>query len=140
MTEKRYYLTSVQFDGEIELGYCGEGYLVRFENRGNLDSVQRAWLLTHLPIHLHALEELKKKSKTLTITQVRQAICFDDFWNRYDHKAVSSKKKALAAWQRMPEAERIKAYNHIQRYLQSLPGGISKKYAETYLNSQLWNN
>lgn len=140
MIDKRYYLTSVQFEGEIELGYCAEGYLVRFENRGNLDRIQRAWLLNHIPIHLNDLEELKTKSKTVVITLVKQAISFDDFWNRYDHKAVSSKKKTLAAWQRMPEAERIKAYNYIYRYLQNLPNGVAKKYAETYLNSQVWNN
>lgn len=140
MIQKRYFLTSVHFEGEIEFGYCAEGYLVYYENRGALDPTQRAWLLTNMPMHLNALEQLKKKSKTITLTQVKQQISFDDFWNRYDHKAVSSKKKALTAWNRMPKAEQIKAYNYIGRYLQSLPGGVAKKYAETYLNQELWNN
>ena len=140
MIFNRYYLTSIQFEGEIEFGYCSEGYLVRYENHAALDNLQRAWLLRNIPIHINDLEQLGKKSKTITLTQVKQNVSFDDFWRRYDHKTVSSKKKALTAWQRMSEAEQIKAYNYIPRYLQNLPTGISKKYAETYLNSQLWNN
>jgi hypothetical protein len=133
-------LTSTEFTGEVEFRYCPEGYLLYFENRAELDPHQRAWLLANLPGHVNALHKIKDKSKTLTLTQVKKEITFDDFWHRYDHKAVSSKKKALAAWNRLSKANQLKAHWYIGRYFNSIPQGVAKKYAETYLNSEMWNN
>ena len=67
-------------------------------------------------------------------------IDFDMFWNKYDDKISSSKRRAKAKWDKMSEAERAKAYHYIGKYFCSIPGGTRKKYAETYLNAELWNN
>lgn len=67
-------------------------------------------------------------------------IDFDMFWNKYDDKISSSKRRAKAKWDKMSEAERAKAYHYISKYFASIPGGTRKKYAETYLNAELWNN
>lgn len=40
----------------------------------------------------------------------------------------------------MTSAEQGKAYRFIGRYIASLGQGIRQKYAETYLNAELWNN
>lgn len=137
---RTFLLTSPEFEGELEFRYCPEGHLQHFDHRAEMDPVQRAWLLANLPCHINALMQLKQKTRTAKITEKKAEVTFDDFWNKYDHKATSSKKKALARWQRMPLAERLKAYYHINRYFASIPGGVSKKNAETYLNSELWNN
>lgn len=137
---KTFLWTSTSFEGELEFVFNERGLLVKYADRGTLSNEQRAWILANLPRTQAELRELAAKSKTIRLVEVKQEVTFDMFWDKYDHKAVSNKKKATATWKRMPEAEQIKAYNYINRYLQSLPGGVSKKYAETYLNSQLWNN
>ena len=137
---KTFFLTSSQFSGEIEFVYCPEGYLVFFEYRAQMTEDQRAWLLGNLPRHRNALLQLKAKSKTIILTEVKREVTFDAFWDKYDHKATSSKKKALAKWDRMPASEKVKAFNYISRYFAGIPAGVHKKNAETYLNSELWNN
>lgn len=137
---KTFLWTSTTFEGDLEFVFNERGLLVKYADSGTLSNEQRAWILANLPRTSTELLELAAKSKTIRLVEVKQEITFDMFWDKYDHKAVSSKKKALAAWQRLPKAEQIKAYNYIARYFQSLPAGVAKKYAETYLNSQLWNN
>ena len=70
----------------------------------------------------------------------KMIIDFEQFWDRYDDKINSSKKKAKAKWEKMPVDERTKAFYFIGKYFASIPAGTRKKYAETYLNAELWNN
>lgn len=79
-------------------------------------------------------------SKTGKLTEVTLNITFEMFWNRYDDKVLSSRRKTEARWNRMTKADQIKAFNFINRYEQNIPTGTRKKYAETYLNSEIWNN
>lgn len=65
---------------------------------------------------------------------------FEMFWNRYDDKLNSSRKKTQAKWDKMPVEERTKAFYFVGKYFASIPAGTRKKYAETYLNAELWNN
>jgi len=74
------------------------------------------------------------------VTEIDQNITFDKFWNRYDDKLNSSKKKTQVKWNKMPAAEQAKAFRYIGKYFASIPSGTRKKYAETYLNAELWNN
>jgi hypothetical protein len=67
-------------------------------------------------------------------------IDFDRFWKRYDDRVNSSRKRTLIKWNKMPKSEQIKAFYFVGKYFASLPPGIRKKYAETYLNDELWNN
>jgi hypothetical protein len=62
------------------------------------------------------------------------------FWKKYNDKERSSKKRTLAKWNKMSQVEQTKAYNYIQKYFNSIPNGVETKYAETYLNAELWNN
>ncbi|HSW62368.1 MAG TPA: hypothetical protein VLH56_03480 [Dissulfurispiraceae bacterium] len=132
--------TSARFDGELEFRFNEDGLLVGYDDRGELAPDQRAWILAGLPRNEKDLRELAARSKSIKLVEVKKDVVFDDFWQRYDHKVVSSKKKARAAWDRLPRAEQLKAYNYIARYFQSLAAGVAKKYAETYLNSSIWNN
>ena len=68
---------------------------------------------------------------------------FADFWARYFKdrlKDNSSKRRTEIKWNRMSKSEQLAAYNHIGKYFANIPAGIQPKYAETYLNSELWNN
>ncbi len=135
-----YLLTSKMIEGEIEFRFGADGFLVYFQSRAQLTEEQSRWILANMPVKETHIEQIRNMSKTMHLTRVTQHVSFDDFWNRYDHKAVSSKKKTQAAWERLSKAEQIKAYNYIPRYFSNIPAGVAKKYAETYLNSQLWNN
>ncbi|HSW65204.1 MAG TPA: hypothetical protein VLH56_18130 [Dissulfurispiraceae bacterium] len=132
--------TSERFHGELEFRFNDRGLLIGYDDRGELTNDQRAWILNGLPRTEKELKELAATSRSIKLTEVNRDISFDDFWQRYDHKVVSSKKKARAAWERLPKAEQMKAYNFIGKYLQNIATGVAKKYAETYLNSSIWNN
>lgn len=134
---KKYILISKSYTGEIVFIFA-EGILAMFDIRGaELNDQQRTWVLEHLPRDEQALELY---NKMFTITVVEQAVTFEQFWNRYDDKEHSSKKRTLAKWNKMPASEQVKAYNYIRKYNSTILPGCAKKYAETYLNAELWNN
>lgn len=78
-------------------------------------------------------------SNKMTVVELGMNITFDLFWDKYDKKAKSSKKKALKVWNRLTESNQVKAFYFIQTY-DTNRDFTDKKYAETYLNSELWNN
>jgi len=139
---KRYLMTSTAWDGEIELEYTDNGLLLSCDLSGTgLTESQHVWFLRKLPRELAELAALCKGRDTVTLTELAETeVTFALFWNRYDEKVRSSKKKAERAWNRLNQSSRIKAYRYIQRYEQSIPPGVAKKYAESYLNAELWDN
>lgn len=137
---KKFEITCPAFEGGVIYGFDDETErLVMFDMSAVQFSEER-WksIITHLPVTSKALDKLK--GRTGVITELVEDITFDMFWNRYDDKARSSKVKTQRAWDKMSEHERVKAYNFIPRYLQSIPPEVCKKYATTYLSDQLWNN
>ena len=138
---KTYLLTSPQFEGEIELQYDDTLQLISLQIRATLTPGQHRWFTQILPSTLPELKSiLKVKQSSAILTEVVFIPSFEDFWNRYDDKQLSSRKRAMSKWDRMSKNQRIKAYNFIQTYFSGIPSGIRKKYAETYLNAELWNN
>ncbi len=137
-----YQITSTTFSGFVDLFYDINGLLEKYDKTGaDLSVKQQTWFLQSLPRTIDELKKLMHETATATLTEILPIeITFAMFWNRYDDKELSSKKKALAKWGKMPISEQQKAYNHIPKYFRSLTGGIRKKYAETYLNNELWNN
>lgn len=137
-----YLLTSGGFTGDVLFEFDADGLLVRYDISGaQLNTTQKAWMLERLPCHLNDLQLVLGNSKTAKLTkQLRTSVTFEDFWNRYNDKTTSSKKKTLLIWNRMSQTERDKAFNYIPAYFRSIPTGVAKKYANTYLNAELWNN
>ena len=80
-----------------------------------------------------------KTIKHIEVVELQQNISFDMFWDLYNDKARSSRKKSQLVWNRLAEPDRIKAYYHYPRYNKHR-GNAEKKYCETYLNAELWNN
>lgn len=138
---KEYILTSSNMpNGEIHLSYSEAGILAGFKIVGQITASQHNWLVSKLPKALNQLSILVNQVERLKLTEVKEDITFEMFWNKYDEKKLSSKKRSEAKWNRMQKSEQIKAYNFINRYFLSIPGGVAKKYAETYLNAENWNN
>ena len=84
---------------------------------------------------LHAFLE----SSRLQAVEVIAKVTFNDFYEEYGVK--EGKKRAEAAWNKMPEAEQVKAFLYIpkikgikQRNGQAMPHPI------TYLNQTRWND
>jgi len=75
------------------------------------------------------------------ITELQEDLSFDRFWREYNHK-LGKKKVCERIWENMPEIERAKAIKYITQYNQFLiqRPGIEKKYPETYLRNEQWNN
>lgn len=138
---KTYLLTSPKWAGEIEVVYNDLNLMVSIDiSRAELAEKQQIYFLRDLPRELAELERLRQKSPSLVITEVEQEVTFEMFWNKYDEKIRSSKKRAERAWNRMSKTNQVKAYRFIQRYKLSLHPGTNAKYAETYLNAEQWNN
>jgi hypothetical protein len=138
---KKYAITSSAFTGEVLLTFYDTSDLQSFTFEGcNCSAVQQKWLLEHLPKNEADLFRLQHVATNLTITELPSDITFDDFWNRYDDKYNSSKKRTLAKWNKMSDTDRCRAFRYISTYFRNLPQNTRKKYAETYLNAELWNN
>lgn len=137
---KYYQITSPSFQGYVEINYNEKGYLHKLDfTNADLSDIQHEWLLNNLPTNIERVNNIKALEGRLKLTEI-SGITFDTAWNKYDDKLTSSKKKSLIKWNKMPFAEQIKAYNYINKYFMQLNGNIRKKYFETYLNSELWNN
>lgn len=137
---RTFLLTATAWTGEIELRYNELDLLINCDlSRAQLSQQQHVWFLRRLPVELVALQELIRNS-TARMVEVNQEITFESFWNRYNDKVRSSRKKAERIWNRLSKADQAKAYAYISTYDASRSAGVAKKYAETYLNAELWNN
>ena len=135
---KIFQLTSTSFTGYVEFHYGDNDLLDKMEVHADLSERQQVFLLKNMPREIPELDKLK--SPTVTITEIDQEVTFEMFWNRYDEKIRSSKKKALAGWNKMSKASQVRAFRFISKYESNILPGTAKKYAETYLNAELWAN
>lgn len=137
---RSFILTSPLMSGEVEFRFDEKGYLQGYDNRAVLTPEQQEWLLMRLPKTLEGIKVILSQSKGAKLTEVTKEVNFDMFWDRYDEKLLSSRKKALQIWEKMSARNRQAAYNYVYNYFASLPQGVRKKYAETYLRSEIWDN
>lgn len=137
-----YILRSTKFTGSVLYTFSPEGLLLKYDTENaNLSNEQLQWIATRMPRNLLEFKNALSASKTYQLElQKTGDVSFDMFWDRYNEKARSSKKKTLKIWERLPQAQRNLAYQHISAYLRTMPAGVGKKYAETYLHAELWNN
>jgi len=140
MSVQKYILTSDKFKGEVLFEFT-DLILSKYETSGaELSEQQMIYTAKHIPRELAEAIDWFARSKSAKFTEIKQEITFDMFWIRYDDKVNSSKKKTEIKWNKMRISERIKAFEYIPAYFRSIPYGTRKKYAETYLNAELWNN
>lgn len=142
MVMKRYHVTSDKFEGYIEYKFNEDSILLILLDMTNatIDDRRHIWILKNIPRDLVELENLVKNTAGLVIKEVPLVVTFSEFWNKYDDKDTSSKIKTHKAWIKMNDKDQAAAFLYIQKYFSKMPYGTRKKYAETYLNAQLWNN
>ncbi|KAF0199010.1 MAG: hypothetical protein FD170_3938 [Bacteroidetes bacterium] len=138
---KTYSLTSPHFTGEVLFQFNDVGLLLSYDAKeATLSEKQQVYLLRHLPRELSEVKNMLEKSPDAKFEEVKLDITFELFWKRYNAPLNSKKKAALARWNRMSQSERNRAYYFIHIYESRMQPGVAKMYAETYLNSELWNN
>lgn len=138
---KQYSLTSKAFTGEVILEFNEQGSLIRYDaSKAELDANQLNFIAMRLPGNVDDIKQLLGSSGTAKLTEIISEVTFDMFWNRYNDKVRSSKKKAEIKWHKMKRTDQIKAFQFIIKYEMNMAPGISKKYAETYLAAEQWNN
>ena len=136
-----YLLTSSLFTGSITIRFNAQGLLDGFDVNAELTAEQHHWLLNNMPINEDDAQRVLVCSKTAKLTKLPDAeVTFALFWDKYDDKINSSKKRAEAKWRQLSKSDQQKAYLFITRYFANIPNNTRKKYAETYLNAELWNN
>lgn len=140
-----YTLTSTKFTGEVVFKFDSTGIMTGYDiNDAVLADHQKRWLLYDRPRTLGELRQKIAESRTIKLTKRtnwKENATFDEFWNRYDYKALSSKIKTRKLWEKMKPADRDRAYNFVERYDTLIAKeGIAKKYATTYLSDRLWEN
>lgn len=138
---KRYYVTSPSFGGFVEYLYNAPDILVLFNaSEAILNDEQLTWFVENIKHSSTSLVSLITETPKLKIQQITTEITFSMMWDRYNDKTTSSKKRAQEKWSRMTRAEKVKAYYYVPQYFGSLGAGVRKKYLETFLNSEIWNN
>lgn len=140
---KRLLLSASTFLGVVDYEFNDAGKLIKFDATQAVldnDNIQIDWLLNKMPKTLPDLLEMVSESKNFKLQHINFKLTFDMLWDRYNDKVTSSKKRALVKWEKMTEDQQFKAYFYIPTYFSSLGNGVRKKYLETYLNSELWNN
>lgn len=137
-----YLLTSTHFSGQVTFQFNDNDVLLKYDvTEATLTDQQLNWIASRLPKTLPQLQEVLKKAPNAKLTKITvSGVTFQQFWDRYNEKTRSSKKKAQTTWNRLPQGQRDAAYHFIPKYERSIPPGVAKKYAETYLNAELWNN
>lgn len=140
MELQKFILTSEKFKGEVLFEFT-DLLLSKYDTSGaELSDEQMYFLAKMLPRELAEINNVLGSSQSAKLIEIKQEITFEMFWKKYDDKVNSSRKRTLTKWNKMSKNEQLKAYNYIQKYFASVPYGTRKKYAETYLNAELWNN
>lgn len=101
-------------------------------------SINLKWILGNICFKLPVFIQWCKQNK-YTLVEMNQEVSFDMMWDLYNDKDRSSKKRSLVVWNRLSKDNQIKAYYHYPAY-QKNRGSAEKKYLETYLRAELWNN
>jgi len=140
METRKFKLTSDKFKGEVALEFT-DSILTKYDTSdAELSEAQMIYIAINLPHQLSEINRLFEGSPSAALTEIKQEVTFEMFWNKYDDKLSSSKKRTKAKWDKMKTNERNKAYDYIGKYFSNILFGTQKKYAETYLNAELWNN
>ena len=119
-----FQLTSIAFKGYIEFRFNENTLLESYENHADLTEKQQVFLLKNIPREIPELEKLR--SANVTIVELKEDITFEMFWNRYDDKLNSSKKRAEQKWNKMTLLIKRKLITIFSATLQIFPWKSAK--------------
>ena len=139
---RKYLLEFTNYQAKALFEFAQNGFLVKYElDPGSFEEKQFAFLKEIFPrtvAHMQAL--ISWKMPNVRISELKQDLSFEAFYNAYAYK-VSKRSTAENAWKKLPDTEKAKAIAYIPVYDRFISEKrINKKYPETYLNSEMWNN
>lgn len=136
---KEYVITSASNNSKVLLKYSENTYLTEF-CISDCTEEQHRFILEHLPVTTHALEQLRRTYPKMKVTETKPDISFNAFWNEYNYK-VGNKPRAEKLYNKLTETEKILAIGSIKeynRYLSRKPT-IERLYPETYLSQRRYD-
>lgn len=136
---KKYSITSLAFNGEIIYSFDEKDMFTGMEVKATLSEAQLRHFFAYMPYTSLELKSTIGASQKVTVTEVIDDITFQMFWDRYNDKERSSKKRSMVAFNKLNQGNQAKAFHHILKYFRT-KGNAEKKYCETYLAAELWNN
>jgi len=139
---KKLLLTSSAFTGQIQVVYF-QNQLVLFDvQHAEMTAPQIEYLKRSVPVLFTTLEEFIKafNSKTLVVIEEGFTIGFEEFWSKYGQKR--NKDRCVKIWEKLPQAEQVKAYAGISVYKNFLQKNTWRTIAEPekYLKEKYWNS
>lgn len=133
----KYTITSASFTGEIVLEYCAlTDRLVTMAVLADLSPTRHEAFLQKLPLTRQGVKALQAGG--IIVNHIKADVTFEQFWQRYDYKV--DKETAHRRWNNLTLTDRIKAYNFIMKYKQTVKPGIDLMYPSTYLSKKRWND
>ncbi|MFC0182765.1 hypothetical protein ACFFJX_09395 [Pseudarcicella hirudinis] len=116
---RKFVYTSSHIEGEVVAGFDKETQLLVFFDLRNAELTfeQHVAFMQSFPRCLDELEQLVYKDPAnRRIIEIEENLTFEQFWERYAHKQLSNKKRTQVKWNKMTEAERLKAFLFIPKY------------------------
>jgi hypothetical protein len=122
--------------------YNDEGHLLSYTlEPGTFEKTQFEFLTRNFPKSEALMNKwILAKFANVVIQQVDEDLSFERFYNTYDYK-ISKRSTAEKSWNKLSDTNKLLALKFIPKYEAQLrKTGIGKKYPETYLNQEIWNN
>lgn len=138
--QRLFHVTTAKSPDGVVYGYdVADGTLAGLRIKSSLSEDSLNFVLTNIKPTLETFLKWAETVKGLMVVELAQQITFEMFWNKYNDKARSSKKRSEKLWKKLPEEEQVKAHYYIETYNRNR-GNAEKKYCETYLTAEQWNN
>jgi hypothetical protein len=134
----RYLITSTTTGNEIDVTYDASGQAIAVLMNGTLTRDQHIKAWSSFPLFLEDMHNMVKQFKTLTIQEVMPDISFERFYKAYN--LLLDRKRAEAIWNKMTDANKMKAIMCIAEYDKYLARtGVSKAYPKTFLLNEYFH-
>lgn len=143
-TVRKFLITTTNNPDGVMYSYDAQtGLFVGVEIRQkNIEVSATKNIIQSLRLDINIFLSWAKQFSTIAgceVVELEEKITFEMFWNKYNDKLRSSKKRSEKIWQKLDEANQAKAFYYFTTYNRHR-GNAEKKYCETYLTAELWNN
>ncbi len=102
-------MTSPKMEGCIQFDYNEAGALERLHIACALTPKQYELIVSALPWHTGLIDAFRAAVPQASFVARDRKLSFLDFWDKYDDKVRSSKKRTEKAWNALSEADQIRA-------------------------------
>lgn len=141
MKIRKFLVTTVKSPEGVIFGYNRENEALMMVqiNQDNCDPETVKNIFANVFLMMQDFISWCKRQKGLECVELLENITFDMFWDKYNDKERSSKKRSRKIWDKLPPADQAKAFYYYDQYNRNR-GNAEKKYCETYLAAEMWNN